>query len=104
VGVRSFLPEHEVCTISEMGWPEQLDNGELLKMAERSGFDVMITADQNTRFQQNLANRKLSLLVLGSNIWPVVREHEAAIRALLETAGPGFCMFLDMTHANRQRK
>ena len=42
-----------------MGWPDQLENGELLEVAEQSGFDVMVTSDQNIRYQQNLAGRKL---------------------------------------------
>jgi hypothetical protein len=39
----------------------------------------MITSDQNIRYQQCLAGRELALVVLGSNIWPVVRDHGAAI-------------------------
>lgn len=81
VGVRTFLVGHEVHTVVEMGWPDQLENGELLKIAEQSSFDVMVTSDQNIRYQQNLAGRKLALVVLGSNIWPVVRKHGAAITA-----------------------
>src|SRR5947207_2155223 len=53
VGVRRFLLEHEVHTVVEMGWPDQLENGELLKISEESGFDVMVTSDQNIRHQQN---------------------------------------------------
>ena len=64
-----------------MHWPDQLENGELLKAAEQSGFDVIVTSDQNIRFQQNLAGRKLALVVLGSNIWPVVSQHGAEITA-----------------------
>lgn len=75
VGVRTFLPEHDVRTVVGMGWPDQLQNGELLEAAEQSGFDVMVTSDQNIRYQQNLAGRKLALVVPGSNIWPVVRKH-----------------------------
>jgi len=36
-----------------MGW-EALKNGALLDQAQSNGFDVMITVDQNVRFQQNL--------------------------------------------------
>ena len=34
VGVRHFLAQHEVRTLVEMKWPPQLENGELLDMAE----------------------------------------------------------------------
>jgi len=30
-----------------MKWSPQLENGELLEIAEGSGFDVMVTCDQN---------------------------------------------------------
>ena len=64
VGVRRFLLGHEVHTIVEMRWPDQMENGELLKAAENSGFDVVVTSDQNIRYQQNLRGRKLALVVV----------------------------------------
>ena len=80
-GVRRFLAGHEVCTFMEMRWPDQLENGELLRMAEQSGFDVLVTPDQNIRYQQNLTRCNLALVVLGSNIWPIVRTYAVAIGA-----------------------
>jgi len=56
----------------------------------------MVTSDQNIKFQQNLAGRKLALIVLGSNIWPVVREHEAAIAAEVDAAIAGSYHFIEM--------
>ncbi len=61
VGVRGFLPNHEAHTFVEMQWPDQLENGELLTMAEQAGFDVMVTSDQNIRYQQNLSGRKVNI-------------------------------------------
>ncbi len=72
---------HEVSTFVETGWNLRLENGELLKGAEKAGFDVMVTSDQKIRYQQNLTGRRLALVVLGSNIWPIVREHRAEILA-----------------------
>jgi predicted nuclease of predicted toxin-antitoxin system len=96
VGVCRFLPKHEVHTLVEMQWPDQLENGELLKMAEEAGFEVLVTSDQNIRYQQNLAGRKLALVVLGSNIWPVIRQHSAAIMVIVDAATPGGCDFIEM--------
>jgi predicted nuclease of predicted toxin-antitoxin system len=104
VGVRGFLPNHEVHTFIEMHWPDQLENGELLTMAERAGFDVMVTSDQNIRYQQNLSGRKLALVVLGSNIWPIVSQHGAAITARVDGASPGGYYFIEMTPPPKQRK
>jgi FixJ family two-component response regulator len=96
VGVRQFLIEHDVRTVVELRWPPQLENGELLKAAEASRFDVVVTADQNIRYQQNLTKRKLAIVVLGSNIWPIVRSHETEIAASVSAAKPGSYDFVEM--------
>jgi hypothetical protein len=41
-----------------------LKNGRLLDAAEAAGFDVLITVDQSIPDQQNLAGRRVSLLIL----------------------------------------
>jgi hypothetical protein len=110
VGVRRFLFAHEVITVVELEWPPQLENGELLKEAEMACFDLMVTADQNIRYRQNLTRRKLALLVLGSNIWPIVRCHGEAIAGKVNSASPGSYQFIEMPLppkprlANRQGK
>jgi len=96
IGVRGFRAGHEVVNVVEMSWPPQLENGELLNAAELAAFDVMVTADQNIRYQQNLTGRKLSLVVLGSNIWPVVRDHGASISEKVDVSTPGSCQFIEM--------
>jgi len=100
VGVRRFLAGHEVRTVVEMTWPSQLENGELL---EAVAFDVLVTSDQNIRHQQNLRGRKLALIVLGSNIWPIVRNHGAMIAAKVNAATPGSYDFIEMPLPPRSR-
>jgi hypothetical protein len=51
--LRQSMASHDVTTADEMGWAE-LGNGELLGAAQRAGFAVMVTGDQNLSFQQNL--------------------------------------------------
>ena len=104
VGARRFLPGHEVHTVVKMGWPDQVENSELLKVAEESGFDVMVTSDQNIRYQQNPVGRKLALVVLGSNIWPVVQKHGTAITASVGAATPGSYDFIEMPLPPKPRK
>jgi len=94
--MRHFLSKHEVRTFVEMQWHPQLENGDLPDAAEAAGFDVMVTSDQNIRYQQNLTGRKLALIVLGSNIWPLVREHEAAIAAKVDAATAGSYDFIEI--------
>ena len=36
-----------------------MKNGTLLSAAEEAGFDLLITADQEMRYQQNLSGRHL---------------------------------------------
>ncbi len=87
-----------------MHWHPQLENGELLIAAEASKFDVIVTSDQNIRHQQNLRGRKLALVVLGSNIWPVVRDYAAAITAKVDAATPGSYGFVEMAHPPKPRR
>ena len=104
VGVRRFLLKHEVHTFVEMQWYPQLENGELLDVAEESGFDVLVTSDQNIRYQQNLTGRKLALVVLASNIWPVVRQYGAAITAKVDAATLGSYVFIEMPLPPKPRR
>ena len=73
VPLRSWLIGHQVETAYERGWAE-LSNGVLLQMAEEAGFEVMITADQGIRYQQNLSGRRLALVVIDTNDWTRIRK------------------------------
>jgi len=55
--LRQALTDHVVVEAVERGWG-RLANGALLDAAERGGFELLITADKNLRYQQNLARRK----------------------------------------------
>lgn len=61
--LKNYLTERETSTVQEQGWSDAL-NGELLALAEENGFDVLLTADTNIKNQQNLSNRKISILIL----------------------------------------
>ena len=56
------LVGHEVSTIDEAGF-KGLKNGKLLAAASPV-FDVLVTVDQNLRFQQNIKNFDIAILVL----------------------------------------
>ena len=81
----------------------QLENGELLNAAQGASFDVVVTADQNIVYQQNLTSRKLALVVLGSNIWHIVRDYGAIIATTVEAAKPGSHSFIEMPAPPRVR-
>jgi hypothetical protein len=66
--LRHSLREHDIVTAFERGW-QALQNGELLRTAEAEGFAAIITTDKNLRYQQNLADRRLSIVVLMTTDW-----------------------------------
>ena len=86
--LRSYFAEHSVDTANEKGWA-RVRNGNLLDNAEKDGYEVLITADQNMRYQQNMASRQLAVIVLLSNRWPRVQLRIEDIRAALEGMDPG---------------
>ena len=58
----ALLRGHDVQTVTQMGW-SGLSNGALMREAAGS-FDVILTADQNIEFQQNLSELPLPVVVL----------------------------------------
>ena len=80
--LRRYLREHTVDTANEKGWAE-LRIGNLLDNAEREGYEVLITADQSMRYQQNIAHSQMGVLVLLSNRWPDVQMRIEDIRAAI---------------------
>ena len=86
--LRRHLDGHVVGTAAEHGWSD-LDNGDLIDNAEQAGYDVLITTDQNMRYQQNLAGRRLAVVVLLSTAWPRVQLRVEDIRTALVQIGPG---------------
>jgi len=67
-GITASLRGHEVTEARKLGW-ERISNGELFKLAEGAGFDLLLTTDKNVRYQQNLASRKICIVVLGNSPW-----------------------------------
>lgn len=88
VPLRQFLAGHTIRTAAEQRWTT-LQNGQLLDTAEANGFDLLLTTDQNIRYQQNLASRKLAIVVLRQARWPIVRIHVARVIAAVNGATPG---------------
>lgn len=87
-GLTASLLGHEVIEAGHLKW-ERISNGVLLKLAEEAGFDLIVTTDKNVRYQQNLASRKISIVVLGNSPWWLVRQHLPEIVAAVNVATPG---------------
>lgn len=84
VPLRAALSAHDIATAFELGWAS-LANGELISQAEQNGFELLLTTDQNLRYQQNLSKRQIAILVLRTTAWPRIEDIQGAI----ERAGIG---------------
>jgi hypothetical protein len=71
-----------------MGWSE-LTNGALLRAAEAAGFEVMITADRNIPYQQNLSHRRIALVELTTGHSDTVIANVALIEEAVRTIAAG---------------
>jgi hypothetical protein len=87
VPLRRALAEHAVRTAFELAW-SNLENGDLLRAAEGK-FDVLVTTDQNLRFQQNLTGRRLAILVLPTTNWLEIESHSDEVVAAFTAIQPG---------------
>ena len=88
VPIRPYLEGHTVRTAAQQGW-EKIGNGDLLTAAEEAGFDMLLTTDKNMRYQQNLAGRKIAVVVLGQQQWPQLRPHIQRVIEAVNAAKPG---------------
>jgi hypothetical protein len=86
--LRYALKGHSVVEAVERGW-ERLVDGALPNSAEAAGFDLLLTADKNLRYQQNLTGRKIAIVVLGNAQWPVLRRYVERVVAAVDAATPG---------------
>ena len=88
-GIARALAAHTILTAYGQGW-DRLTNGTLLQAAEDAAVDILLTTDQNIRYQQNLTGRRLALVVLtGTTRWTRVRLHLDRIAVAVEAATPG---------------
>jgi hypothetical protein len=88
-GLADALPGHTIITAQARGW-DKLSNGALLNAAEEAVIDLLLTTDRRIRYQQNLAGRRIALVVLtGTTKWSRVRLHVARIAAVINAAMPG---------------
>jgi predicted nuclease of predicted toxin-antitoxin system len=88
VPIRPYLKGHEVRTAAQQGW-DRLKNGELLEVAEAEGFEVLLTTDKNMRYQQNLAGRKIAVVILGLQQWPSLQPHVQLVVEAVNAAALG---------------
>jgi hypothetical protein len=86
-GLARELHGHDVTEARARGW-DKLENGDLPQAAEEAGFE-MLNARPNIRYQQNLAERKIALVVPGQGRCGLVKRHSAEIAAAVDAATSG---------------
>jgi len=85
--IQSRLPDLSISTVEELGW-RGIKNGALLDlMTDR--FQVLITTDKNIPYQQNLAKRNISAIILPTNEIPIVISLLPQIAELISRLTPG---------------
>ena len=95
-GLGRALHQQQVSLAPRLGW-ERLRNGLLLDAAERAGFDVLLTCDQNYKYQQNMWGRKLAVVILSTNHWPTLKPFAGRIATAVEFARKGAITRVDLT-------
>ncbi len=86
--LKRSLSHHEVRTTAEEGW-DTMQNGSLLAAAANSGFDVFVTCDQNLAYQQNMIGRRIAVVVIDTNAWPVINADVTRIVRAVDSATTG---------------
>ena len=90
--IQQPLTKLSITNVEDMGW-RGIKNGALLDlMAEQ--FQVLITADKNLPFQQNLKKRQVSAIILPANDVPTVVQLLPEIEQALAMIAPGESMEL----------
>ena len=88
VPLRRFLHPHEVDTAAERGW-STIENGDLISAAEADGYDAIVTTDQNLKYQQNLTERTIAIIVLTKTSWPRIQKSIDRVVSEIESVAPG---------------
>lgn len=88
--LKSRLFQHEVVTVTEMGW-NGLKNGTLMQAAIEHGIDLLLTIDKNLAFQQNMNRYAIIVAVLDveRSSLPFLDKVLPAFHGLLPTFGKG---------------
>ena len=85
--IQKRLPHLQISTVDQMGW-RGIKNGTLLDLMSGT-FTILVTTDKNLRYQQNLAQRQVSVVILPTNQIPLVVSLMPQIEAALADVRPG---------------
>lgn len=94
--LRNDFPGYQIQTVPEANL-SGLKNGQLLRAAVEMGFDVLITVDQRLRFQLNLSQFDLAVIILAATPcrYPQLKILVPKVIKTLETIQPGDCVVVE---------
>ena len=87
VGFRLEFPDHDVHSADRAGLKGK-ENGELLRAAEESGYDVLLTVDQGLPHQLRREIQKLAIILIRArtnqleDLLPTVEEIIEALQSI----------------------
>jgi len=88
VPISGYLIGPTIGISADLGW-DQLRNGELLAVAEQSGYELLLTTDNNLLYQQSLRERTIAIVVIGHSQWPALKPHVQRVVEAVNAAVPG---------------
>lgn len=65
------------------------ETGACSTLPRRLGFALLVVADKNLRYQQNLSKRGIAILELWTNHRPTLEKYIDSIRAAVDSTSPG---------------
>jgi len=84
--LRRLLAGHQCVSAQQRGWGG-IKNGDLIRLAEAE-FDLFITTDQNIRYQQNLAGRRLPICSFPQTICIALKPLRHRFKPRLQLSSP----------------
>lgn len=90
------LTDHEVVHVKDLGW-KGISNGELLRRADNSHFDALITGDSGLPNQQNLPRFEIAVIQLRPRrlVIDQVRAMAPAIDEAVRSASRGALIVIE---------
>jgi len=85
--LKRSLSHHDVRTTAQEGW-DKLQNGALIAAAEQN-FSVFVTCDQNIAYQQNMTGRRIAIVAINTNAWPIISTDTTKVTQAVDAATTG---------------
>lgn len=93
--LKPFLLPALVSLPKDFGWGT-LKNGQLLKAAEKEGFDLLLTCDKSMKKHERVSGRKIAVLEFEPQPWRRLQHCIAYLKEAIERIKPGEYKQIDL--------